>query len=90
MVELSNCCLKCYIALVTPMFRFSIRDVMWLTVVAGVFAAWAVNRNQLLLSIERERQEQELFKKSNIKLIREVQKLREDAGIYEQASDDQP
>ena len=33
------------------MFRFTIRDVLWLTVVVAILAAWLVDRRQLNLKI---------------------------------------
>ena len=35
------------------MFRFTIRDVLWLMVVVGVVVAWRVDRTQLLGYIRR-------------------------------------
>jgi hypothetical protein len=32
------------------MFRFTIRDVLWLTVVVALAVGWFVNRNQFLLN----------------------------------------
>src|SRR5687768_15530767 len=38
-----------------PMFRFTIRDVLWLTALAGLAGAWWVDRNGLVAQVARER-----------------------------------
>jgi hypothetical protein len=37
------------------MFRFSIRDVLWLTVLAAVLAAWFVDRRNYLAKLDEAR-----------------------------------
>jgi len=37
-----------------PMFKFTIRDLLWLTVVAALWMAWWVDHNSLAWQIEEE------------------------------------
>jgi len=48
------------------MFRFTIRDVLWLTVVVGVLCAWWLDRDGIWRTGDQNRQMVDRFKKVNI------------------------
>lgn len=63
--------------------RFSIRDVLWLTVVAAVGAGWWADRQRLWREVEHHRQTVDAFKEAGVdvdELLTAVQNFRLASG----------
>ena len=48
-----------------PMFRFQIRDVLWLMVVVGLSVGWWVNRQQYRELVEKQAEQANVLKRES-------------------------
>jgi len=62
------------------MFRFTIRDVLWLTVVVGLGVSWWVDNKRIekvIATLEKEGQQQRAARDDELAVLRELQATQE-------------
>jgi cell division protein FtsB len=64
------------------MFRFTIRDVLWLTVVAAVLASWWAGHRRDIAKVDLANEQREKANAQNQRLVAENQRLQADVSLF--------